>query len=305
FPCAQNDQQPFDQEIVNRMLPVDTYIGGTEHTYGHLLYSRFDCHALYKAGLIGFKEPFKKLVHQGVITHNGSRMSKSRGNVVNPEPFIEQYGSDVFRMYLMFMGDYAIGGDWNDGGITGIERVVNRIWRLALRADVNASVEEPIPEKIQRALHRMTECIDRGVSQFKFNTAIAALMTCVNEYYAWEVKPSEAGAFTASLKHFALAAAPLAPHLFCEIWERLGEPGNLFDCSYPVPDPKWLLEDTVDYVLQINGKVRGHFPLPRGLTRDEIISRMHEDATYRKLTRGNTILKEVIVPDRLVNVVVR
>ncbi len=305
FPCAKDDKEAFDSKIVNRMMPVDVYVGGTEHTYGHLLYSRFICHAFHDAGLINFKEPFKKMVHQGVITHGGARMSKSRGNVVNPEPFIERYGSDVFRMYLMFMGDYAIGGDWSDGGIAGIERAVNRIWRLVLRAEQSHSGNTPMPEKILRALHKLSYAVDRGVGQFKFNTAIAALMTCVNEFYSWDVQPNEGKALHDAVKHLVLASAPLAPHFFCEAWERLGNKGNLFDEKFPEADPKWLVEDTVEYVLQVNGKVRGHVTMARGLTQEAVLTELHADEAYKKNTYGFTVVKEVVIPDKLVNVVIR
>ncbi|MCX7835202.1 MAG: leucine--tRNA ligase [bacterium] len=303
FPFATRNDVPFDYQKVNEILPVDVYVGGTEHTYGHLLYARFITHVLYDAGYLKFKEPFKKMVHQGVITRNGARMSKSRGNVVNPEPLIDQYGSDVFRMYLMFMGDYAIGGDWNDGGISGVERLANRIWRLILKAKPSIKGNDEIPPKILQTLHRFADKVQNSIDHFKFNTAVAALMTCVNELTNWEINDQNQPSYCEALKFMVLAGAPLAPHLFSEAWERLGGEGNLFDQKYPIIDQKWLLDDLIEYVIQVNGKIRGHFTTKRDLTQQEVLSEFHNDVLYEKLTKNLFIKKEIVVPNKLINIV--
>lgn len=305
FPFAKCNESAFEETKVNDMLPVDVYVGGTEHTYGHLLYARFITHALNKAGFIKFKEPFKKMIHQGVITRNGSRMSKSKGNVVNPEPLINQYGSDVFRMYLMFMGDYSVGGDWSDGGISGVERLVNRIWRLILRANIHCEGSANIPDFILKSLNRSAYKIYTSVDNFKFNTAIAALMTCVNDLTTWEITDNDQPAYCNALQFFVKASAPLAPHLFSEVWNRLGMNTNLFDEKYPQIENKWLLDDEIQYVIQINGKVKGHFHCSRDASEREILEVLESESQYHHLVKDKFVAKRIVVLNKLVNIVLK
>lgn len=289
---SKNSEKPFDKKIVKKWLPVDMYIGGPEHACMHLLYARFLTKVLYDAKCIHFDEPFIRLVHQGMITKDGAKMSKSRGNVVSPDAFVEKYGSDVFRMYLMFMGPFTEGGDWNDKGITGISRFVERIWNFW-----GAPSAEKDNDELLRALHITIKKITEDIEIFHFNTAIAAMMEFINLVY-------KTGISLKSKLLFAQILAPFAPHLAEEIWERLGGKGSIFNTDWPKFDEKYLKMAEFELVIQINGKVRSKIPAKIGISKEDAIESALSQSNIQPYLKGKKRIREIFVPDKLINIVV-
>ena len=288
---AKDKTKAFDPKIVKKWMPVDMYIGGPEHACMHLLYARF----IYKVLMNDSKaEPFKKLVHQGLITKNGAKMSKSKGNVVSPDEFVEKYGSDVFRMYLMFMGPFTDGGDWSDKGITGIVRFVERFWTMV------SAKEDKVADKnaLTKMLHKLIKKIGEDIEKFHFNTAVAALM----EFTNFGLKN---GLDKISKKIAAQLIAPLAPHLAEECWSKLGGKYSVFDSGWPKYDVKFTVDDTVKIAVQVNGKVRGEIEIGKNTTQEEAIrlARANENVV-KYLTQGQ-VVKEIYVPGRIVGFVVK
>ncbi|MCX6734139.1 MAG: leucine--tRNA ligase [Candidatus Peregrinibacteria bacterium] len=295
YPAARMKDGPFSTELANKWLPVDMYIGGPEHACMHLLYARFINMVMHDLGYIDFEEPFKRLVHQGLVTKDGAKMSKSKGNVVSPDAFVSQYGSDVFRMYLMFMGPFEAGGDWSDLGITGVARFVERFWNLMADREVNPGFNEA---SSKRNVHKTIKKVTEGIEAFTFNTAIAGLMEFVNE-------AMKVGVTMEDKKMVTRLIAPLAPHMAEEIWEYLGEKESIFNASYPSFDPAMLIEDSVEIAIQVNGKVRGTVVLATGCTKDEALRLAREQESIKKYLEapGVSIKKEIYVPNKLVSFV--
>ncbi|MEK7523641.1 MAG: leucine--tRNA ligase [Patescibacteria group bacterium] len=288
----QNDKAAFDPKMVKKWLPIDLYVGGPEHACMHLLYARFFTKVLYDAKLIPFDEPFTRLVHQGMITKDGAKMSKSKGNVVSPDSFVTQYGSDVFRMYLMFMGPFTEGGDWNDRGITGIARFVDRMWTL-----INALHAEKDSPELVRELHQTIKKVTEQIEVFHFNTAIASMMELLNA-------TTQSGMSLKSKKLFVQVLAPFAPHLAEEAWEKLGAEFSIFETTWPKFDYKLLQSATFELVVQINGKVRAKIPAEVGITKEEAIEAALSQPGVQTQLKGKKRLKEIFVPDKLLNMVV-
>ena len=291
YPCNKMEDKPFDK-TVDKWLPVDMYIGGPEHACMHLLYARFINMALHDLGLIGFKEPFKKLVHQGMITKDGAKMSKSKGNVVSPDSFVERYGSDVFRMYLMFMGPFTEGGDWNDKGITGIARFVEKFWNL-----VNSDIAVTDKETLKKNLNKLVQKVTREIEKMQFNTAVAAMMEFVN--FA-----GKNGIDQDSKKTLVQLIAPLAPHLAEECWELLGGSFSVIDQGWPEFDAKLAESDTVRIGVQVNGKVRGEIEITKEMAKEEVLEMARSNENVMKYLAGHNIVKEIFVPGRVVGFVV-
>ncbi len=292
----------FDSEMVNRWLPVDQYVGGAEHACMHLLYARFFTKVLYDLKYLNFDEPFTSLVHQGTITRNGAKMSKSRGNVVNPDDYIRQYGSDTFRCYMMFMGSYEDGGDWDDSGLQGVHRFVQRVWRLAMGNDATGIVVQD--DNLTRKLHQTIKKVGEDVEKFHFNTAIAALMEMVNACYAWLDKHKN-GNLSEYLRPLVLLVAPFAPHLAEELWRELGGKPSLFTTAcWPEYNPALLLEDMITVVVQVNGKLRGKLEVSRDIEDHEIKEMALQEPNVVKYINGKTAKKIVYVPQKLVSIVV-
>ncbi|MBI5754433.1 leucine--tRNA ligase [Candidatus Peregrinibacteria bacterium] len=288
---AKDKKQAFDMNLIKKWLPVDMYIGGPEHACMHLLYARF----IHKVLMNDPKaEPFKRLVHQGLITKNGAKMSKSKGNVVSPDEFVAKYGSDVFRMYLMFMGPFTDGGDWSDKGITGIARFVERFYTMV------SNKEEKVADKaaLAKMLNKLIKKVSEDIEKFHFNTAVAALM----EFTNFGLKN---GLDKVSKKIAAQLIAPLAPHLAEECWKMLGSKNSIFDAGWPKFDPKLVVDDTVKIGVQVNGKVRGEIEINKNATQEEAIklARINENV-LRYLTQGQ-LIKEIYVPGRIVGFVVK
>lgn len=284
-----------DPSIEKKWMPVDLYIGGPEHATMHLIYARFVMMALKDFGFVSHEEPFQKLVHQGLITNAGAKMSKSKGNVVSPDAIVERHGADVFRMYLMFMGPFTDGGDWSDTGIKGISRFVQRTWRvLTEHAYDDQEKEEPA---LQVVLHKTIKKVTEEVEALRCNTAISALMECLN---AMEKQPS----FTReTARIFTRLLTPLAPHLSEELWETIGERGFAIEQEWPKFDPALLQSDTMTIVVQVNGKVRGELTVSTDASKEEILRSAKEVPNVRIYLVG-VIQKEIYVPGKLVSLVI-
>ncbi len=312
------DTAAFDKALVSRWLPVDKYVGGAEHATMHLLYARFVIKALKDAGWLSFDEPFQSLVHQGTITNQGAKMSKSRGNVVNPEGFLTDYGADTFRMFLMFMGPYDEGGDWSDRGITGVFRFLNKVVDLfetgkALPKSVDSNFRmDELSENdrgVYRKLNQLKKKVTEDIEQFKFNTAIAAQMEFMNSYT--QVLGENGRGVTPELQSFVLhefnvILAPFAPHLSEELNEMLGgEPSIFTTAKWVKYDPAAIAEESVTLVVQVNGKVRAKLTVPVNSTDDAVKSSALNDENVKRHLEGKQIVKAIVVPNKIINFVVR
>lgn len=310
------DDAMFDVELANKWMPVDSYIGGAEHATMHLLYARFIHKFLRDLGLLKCDEPYQKLRHQGIITNQGAKMSKSRGNVVNPDVFVEKYGADVFRMYLMFMGPYDLGGDWSDSGIVGVNRFVNRIYELYKNysnklKDINNSIEfdintlegdeKYIYKRINIGLKKVVEDIDA----LKFNTAIAFMMELLNDFSKLSSIQNKDLIYYV-LERYAFLLAPLAPHLAEECWALLGKEKSIFEnpiwFNY---DEKALIAETYTLAIQLNGKLRATIEIPIDTPEDEVKKIAKSDNRVSKFIEGKEIVREIYVKNKILNIVVK
>lgn len=310
---ANENDKPFNLERMKNWLPIDMYVGGSDHATGHLIYFRFITRFLHDIGWCPVEEPAQKLIHQGTIKHHGIKMSKSRGNVVNPDEFVEKYGSDVFRMYLMFMGDYTEGGDWSDEGITGIDRFLNRIWRLVLRFGEshtgNDSFDEKrIPGEVNRTLHHTIREVTRNLESFSFNTAISRMMELVNGIYTWvgdENSKIDSEAVNFVLLRLIRLAAPFAPHFSEECWSKMNGVDSIFNQAWPDYDENALVRKTFTLVVQINGKVREKTEAPADADRNALADIAKKLPRIREFLDHGTLRKEIVVPGKLVNLVIQ
>ena len=310
YPEAHNHKYAFTSEVANKMAPVDVYVGGSEHACMHLLYARFITKALRDMGYIDFGEPFKRLVHQGIILGpDGNRMSKSHGNVVSPDTYIEEYGSDMFRLYLMFGFSYTEGGPWNDDGIKSIAKFADRVERIVLKVkDMTGGHKEMnAPEKaLNYAKHYAIKSITRDVEDFSFNTSVARLMEYVNAMQKYDSEAGEKNVdfFKNCAKDLVRMIAPFAPHFAEELWESLGNKRSVFLETYPLVDEQALVKDEVEYAVQVNSKIKAKMMIPEGLTDTEIQSLVSQHPDVAALIEGKTLRKCIIVKGRLVNLIV-
>ena len=302
----------FDREMANAWLPVDQYVGGSEHAVMHLLYARFVTKALRDFGLIDFDEPFKKLVHQGTITAKGAKMSKSRGNVVNPDRFIDDFGADTFRMYMMFMGGYEEGGDWSDEGIVGIHRFLKRVWRLTLQTLESVPQGSPDPrfDRVMRQMHYALKHATADLERFHFNTSISRLMELLNEVSLYVQDVADPQQQDRRLReivvpNLVLMLAPFAPHFSEELWQRLGGAYSIFNQVWPAHDESWLVQSTLSLAVQINGKVRGQIEVAADADDAAVIESAIKDDKISGYLEGKTLLKSFVVQKRLVSLVIR
>ena len=311
FPNPDIDTAAFDRELIKKWLPVDQYVGGAEHAVMHLLYARFFTKVLYDLKLIDFDEPFTRLVHQGVITKDGDKMSKSRGNVVNPDRFIKEYGSDTFRMYMMFMGNYSDGGDWSDDGITGIYRFLNRVWRLVenLMENPPTGDENKQSKEIERIRHYTIKMVTRDLERFHFNTAISRIMELVNAMYLHiqDIEPGDQNKeiMEAAKESVILLLAPFAPHFAEELWEKIGKPYSIFNQQWLSFDEAKTMKKQISIVVQVNGKVRSSVECDIDMPDDEVLEKVLADEKVKRHTDGKAIVKKIVVKNRLVNLVVK
>lgn len=280
----------------------DLYIGGAEHAVLHLLYARFWHHVLYDLGVVSDPEPFKKLFHQGIILgEDGEKMSKSRGNVVNPETIIESYGADALRLYLMFLGPLEAMKPWNTKGIEGIARFLRKAWRLIVGEDgepqLGIGQSDALDPETERVLHATIKKVTEDYARLSFNTAISQMMICLNHLAKAEALPR------AAVEDFIRLLAPLAPHLAEELWQRLGHAGSVVDGGWPEYDASKLVEASVKIIFQVNGKYRGDAQLPSDLTQDDALAAAKANERVQAFIEGKQIKKEIYVPGKLVNIV--
>jgi len=292
-------QLPWNEEITKRWLPVDMYIGGNEHAVLHLMYTRFITMVLHDIGLINFEEPFKKFRAHGLVIHEGAKMSKSRGNVVNPNEFIEAYGADTLRMYLLFLGPYDQGGDFSDRAISGVYRFLNRVWTIVNEVASGLSrTKTKESSRLVKDLNKLTKRVSEDLENLKFNTAIAALMEFVNLMYE-----NKSDIDLDILKHFLLLLAPFAPHISEELWSVLGGEFSNHQQKWPSYDRGILEEDRVTIVIQVNGRLRDKLEAPRGISK-ELVARLALDLPKVKAYTEKREVKDIIwVEGRLLNLV--
>ncbi|NLF38240.1 leucine--tRNA ligase [bacterium] len=290
----RNDSQFIDPAKERYWMPVDLYIGGAEHAVLHLLYARFWHKVLYDLGHVSTPEPFTKLVNQGMILgEDGEKMSKSRGNVINPDDVVTQYGADTLRLYEMFMGPLEQTKPWNMNGVEGVYRFLQRVWRLAHAPRAAAQ-----DHAVERQRHKMLKKVTDDIEALHFNTAISAMMIFVNE-------ATEKGATRADIDALVLALSPFAPHLAEEIWEMAGHTGLVCQQAWPAYDPALVQDDSVEFVVQVNGKVRGRLVLPVNMPEADAIARAMADPAVARWLEGRTVVKRIFVPDKLLNIVVK
>lgn len=310
YPDANNSKKAFNPEIINKMLPVDKYVGGAEHACMHLLYSRFITKALRDMGYLKFDEPFKSLVHQGVILGtDGLRMSKSKGNVIAPDPYVEQYGSDVLRLYLMFGFSYTEGGPWSDDGIKAIIKFLDRVERLATKIisleNNNINKIDSTEKELLYTTNFAIKNIDRDMENFSFNTSVARLMELLNALYKYDgIENKNINLYKECFTKFLLLLAPCAPHFAEEIWEMLGNKTSIFLAEYPAVDEKALIQDEVEVAVQINSKIKAKIMIPSNAQEDEIKELLLNNTKIKEDLQDRPIKKLIIIPKRLINIIV-
>jgi leucyl-tRNA synthetase len=301
FASPHDDRAPFDRKEVDYWLPVDLYVGGAEHAVMHLLYARMWTKVMYDAGLIGFKEPFPVLRNQGVIwAPDGRRMSKSKGNVVTPDAMVEKYGADALRLWELFMGPFDEDTNWNEDGVAGTARFLNRSWNL-VRNFVDQGAPPGKPKKeTQRKIHKTIGTVTDHVSRLRFNTALAALMDELN--HLARLKAEEVGRF--GIESFILMLAPMAPHVAEEMWAELGHRNSVHLESWPGFDPELAKDEVLTVVIQINGKVRGKLEVAAEVTEEEIREMVLKSEPVARYLDGKSPKKVIYVPQKLVSIVV-
>ncbi|HSL01240.1 MAG TPA: leucine--tRNA ligase [Rubrobacteraceae bacterium] len=296
------DAGPFDPERGEKWLPVDQYTGGIEHAVMHLLYTRFFTKAMRDLGLVSFDEPMLKLFNQGIILgEDAEKMSKSRGNVVNPQEFVDRYGSDVLRSFLMFIGPWDQGGPWDGRGIEGVSRFLRRALSLTNGGTSDAEAD---PSELARRTARTVKKVTEDLEAFRFNTAIAALMEHTNYLLAVRGEAGERG-WNESLRTFVLLLAPFAPHHAEEMWEALGEPYSVHEQPWPGWDEALIAAEEVTLVVQVNGKLRDRMSVPADISEEDAKELALSSARVRPHVEGRELRKSVYVPGRLVNLVVK
>ncbi len=284
------------KELLDYWLPIDWYNGGMEHTTLHLLYSRFWHKFLYDIGVVSTKEPYAKRTSHGMILgENGEKMSKSRGNVVNPDDIVNNYGADTFRTYEMFIGAFDVATPWSEQGVKGCYNFMKRVWGLL---DI-VSNEEGISADLEIAVNKAIKKVSDDIEKMKFNTAIATLMALINDFY------KKKSVTKGELKAFLQLLNPTAPHITEEMWQVAGFEGTIAGTPWPSYDESKTVDATVEVVLQINGKIRDKLQLPQGLSKEELEKFAFESEKIKALTEGKQIVKIIVVPNKLVNVVVK
>jgi leucyl-tRNA synthetase len=314
YPDNKNENQAWNPEWINKMLPVDKYVGGPEHACMHLIYARFFVKALRDCGYLNFDEPFLSLTHQGIILGpDGNRMSKSRGNVISPDPYIEAYGSDILRLFIGFTYAYIEGGPWNDDNIKAMSRFIDRIERwidrfLEIQSSVSSGpFDETAAKRVQFYRHQAIQYCTRDMEVSQFNTSIAKIMEFINalNQYDKETEQKDINLLEKATADLLRLLAPLAPHLSEECWEAIGRPFSIHQEPWPQWDEAMLLQDTVELAVQINGKIRDRLEVDREEKEETIRTMALELPTLAPFLEGKTVVKVIIVKNRLINLVVK
>ncbi len=296
-----NDDALCSPEKQKEWLPVDLYIGGVEHAVLHLLYARFWHKVLYDIGVVDTKEPFQKLVNQGMILgNNNEKMSKSRGNVINPDDIVNEYGADTLRLYEMFMGPLEATKPWNENGVEGMYRFLSRVWRLFINDEgqLNPKITDSEgDEAFKRTAHKTIKKVTEDLDGLRFNTAISQLMIFVNDAYKTEVLPRDL------MEKFVQLLSPLAPHIAEELWTRLGHEGSITYVEWPTFDEQWTTESEVEIVIQVNGKIVQRNKIAKDLDAKAMEESALSLETVQQAIEGKTVRKVIAVPGKLVNIV--
>ena len=310
---AENKDAPFDKEKIDYWMNVDQYIGGVEHAILHLMYARFFQMALYDLGLVSTEEPFKNLLTQGMVIKDGAKMSKSLGNVVSPAEIIEKYGADTARLFILFAAPPERELDWSDKGVEGSYRFINRVYRMVYdfsqkykdvpeTYEIKNEADKSMAYWMNYAIKKVSDDIGE---RFNFNTAISTIMEMVNEMYRYKEGQVNEGLYGAAVRNLVIMLAPFVPHVTEEIWEHLGYGGSVHDQPWPDYDEKALVKDTVEIVVQINGKIKEKINIAGDSSREEMEKIAVENDKIKALTEGKNIVKIIAVPNKLINIVVK
>jgi leucyl-tRNA synthetase len=306
FLDPKNSNALVDPEIEKAWMPVDLYVGGAEHAVLHLLYARFWHKVLFDRGYVSMVEPFQKLVNQGMILgENNEKMSKSRGNVVNPDLVVREYGADSLRLFEMFMGPLEAVKPWSMDGVSGVRNFLNRVWRMIIDDRLEETQllpcikDVPLSVEQNRVLHKTIKAVTNDCKNMSFNTAIARMMEFTNFFFKEETRPKSA------MEQFVLLLSPFAPHLAEELWEILGHKNTLAYETWPTYDESLLKEDTVEIPVQMNGKLKGKIVAPAGSDAAALESLARSDAKIAEQLAGKNVVKVIVVPGRMVNFVVK
>ncbi|MCX6759064.1 MAG: leucine--tRNA ligase [Candidatus Nealsonbacteria bacterium] len=295
YPSANLKNSPFDKKLTEKWLPVDMYIGGQEHAVLHLLYTRFMTMVLKDLSHINFEEPFKKFRAHGLLTKEGTKMSKSKGNVVNPDDYYKKYGADTLRMYLMFLGPFSEGGDWQDRGIMGTYRFLNKVWNLRSKVNYGLSIKN---KELDRLIHKTIKKVTEDIENLKYNTAISALMILANELEKEEKISSEYYSL------FLILLAPFAPHITEELWQKLGHKESISLEKWPEPRPELLKEEKITLIIQVNGKVRDKIEVSADISKEKARDLAVSQKKIKNWVEGKEIKKVIFVPNKLINIVI-
>ncbi len=310
YASSHCETAPFDPDKVRYWLPVDLYTGGAEHAVMHLLYARFFIKALRDMGLVDFSEPFSRLFNQGIVIAEKHKMSKSRGNVITPDEYVSELGADAVRAYLMFVAPWEQGGEWNDSGLSGISRWLNRMWNLALEGysrtrKTTPAVSQQVERELSRTIHQTIRKVTEDLERMRFNTMIAALM----EFTNYLSKATETGYIAESswkeaIDTLLLLLAPTAPHLAEELWQRTGNDYSIHNQSWPQWDETLAKDEEITLVVQVNGKLRDRISVPASITETEARQLALESQRVKAYLESKKITDIIYVPGRLINVVV-
>lgn len=298
YPDNLNEKEPFNKEIINKILPVDKYVGGIEHACMHLLYARFFTKALRDMGYLEFDEPFISLVHQGTILGpDGEKMSKSKGNTVSPDEYVEEYGADILRGYLMFGFNYIDGGPWTDDGIKAINKFYLKVERLTKAiSEENTEIEE-----LEKSLHKTIKSVRTDIDKFQFNTSLSRIMEYTNALVKYENNKIP----RKYIEQLLLLLAPFAPYITEELWESIGNKFSIHNNSYPIYDEEKIKEDTVTMAVQVNGKLRSTVSVKKDEEKEVVLKLCKLEENVKKHIEGKEIIKEIVVPNKIVNIVVK
>ncbi|PHV70920.1 leucine--tRNA ligase [Sporanaerobium hydrogeniformans] len=296
YPNPHNDKELVSKEDMKKWLPVDMYVGGIEHAVLHLLYARFYTKFLYDIGVVDFEEPFTRLFNQGMVTKNGAKMSKSKGNVISPDELVEKYGCDSLRMYELFIGPPELDSEWDDRGIEGVNRFLNKVWRLV---DENKPVAET--REMERLRHKLIRDITIRMEGFNLNTVVSGFMEYTNKLA--DLQKKEGGLDSETIKTLIVLLAPFTPHISEELWEAVGEKGSVFANTWPTYDEEKMKEDEIEIAIQITGKITGRMTVSPEAPEAEVIAKAKELVAAK--LEGKIIVKEIYVKGRIVNLVVK
>ncbi len=317
FPSANNSKVAFDKDITKKMLPVDQYVGGPEHAYMHLLYARFISMVMNDMGYTDFEEPFKKLTHQGMILGpDGQKMSKSKGNTVSPDTYVENFGSDILRLYLSFGFNYLEGGPWDENGIKSVNRFAEKLERLfeenieiLKRSDTNSNDPENYSKedkKLLRIFHNTIKMVTIDTNRFQFNTSIARLMELYNALSEYtRTEKNNLSMLQNILKNYIILLAPFMPHYAEELWENIGSTTSIFKEKWPSFNKSFLILDEINMAVMINGKLRDQITINSNASNDDISDIALASPKIQKFLEGKNIIKKIVVPKKLINLIIK